>query len=76
MTMPYSVEYFNERVLDEIEDWPVSVLADYARLVALLSSALVAVRASAGLCAVTSSVSGWSFSTPSSRRRRRRRSET
>ena len=34
--MPYSVEYFNKRVLAEIEDWPVSVLADYARLVELL----------------------------------------
>lgn len=27
MTVPYSVEYFNERVLAEIEDWPVGVLA-------------------------------------------------
>lgn len=36
MTVPYSVEYFNERVLAEIEDWPVGVLADYARLVELL----------------------------------------
>lgn len=34
--MPYSVEYFNERVLAEIEGWPVGVLADYARLVELL----------------------------------------
>ena len=34
--MPYSVEYFNERVLAEIEGWPVRVLADYARLVELL----------------------------------------
>ncbi len=34
--MPYSVEYFNERVLAEIERWPVGVLADYARLVELL----------------------------------------
>jgi len=32
----YSVEYFNERVLAEIEEWPVDVLADYARLVELL----------------------------------------
>jgi len=32
----YSVEYFNERVLAEIEGWPVGVLADYARLVELL----------------------------------------
>jgi phage-related protein len=34
--MPYSVEYFNERVLAEIEGWPVGVLADYARRVELL----------------------------------------
>ena len=31
--MPYSLEYFNERVLAEIERWPVGVLADYARIV-------------------------------------------
>lgn len=34
--MPYSVDYFNRRVLDEIESWPVGVLADYARLIELL----------------------------------------
>ncbi len=34
--MPYSIEYFNRAVLDEIESWPVGVLADYARLVELL----------------------------------------
>jgi phage-related protein len=34
--MPYSVEYFNERVVAEIERWPVGILADYARLVELL----------------------------------------
>ena len=34
--MPYSVDYFNRRVLDEIESWPVDVLADYARLIELL----------------------------------------
>jgi len=34
--MPHSVEYFNERVLAEIEGWPVGVLADHARLVELL----------------------------------------
>jgi len=32
----YSVEYFNRRVLEEIESWPVGILADYARLVELL----------------------------------------
>ena len=34
--MPYSLEYFNERVLAEIERWPVGVLADYVRIVELL----------------------------------------
>jgi phage-related protein len=34
--MPYVVEYFNQRVLEDIESWPVGVLADYARLVELL----------------------------------------
>jgi len=29
--MPYSIEYFNERVLADIEAWPVGILADYAR---------------------------------------------
>ncbi len=33
--MPYTVDYFNQRVRDEIESWPVGVLADYARLVEL-----------------------------------------
>ena len=35
--MPYRVEYHNERVLAEIERWPVGILADYARLVELLA---------------------------------------
>jgi phage-related protein len=34
--MAYSVEYFHSRVRDEIESWPVGILADYARLVELL----------------------------------------
>jgi hypothetical protein len=34
--MPYSVKYFNERVLAEIEGWPDGLLAEYARLVELL----------------------------------------
>lgn len=34
--MPYSIEYFNQRVLDEIESWPVGILADYARLAEML----------------------------------------
>jgi phage-related protein len=33
----YSVEYFNRGVLDEVESWPVGILADSARLVELLA---------------------------------------
>ena len=35
--MAFQIEYFHERVLAEIESWPVDVLADYARLVELLA---------------------------------------
>ncbi|MCL2644952.1 MAG: type II toxin-antitoxin system RelE/ParE family toxin [Betaproteobacteria bacterium] len=35
--MPYVIDYFHERVLREIESWPVDVLADYAHLVELLA---------------------------------------
>ena len=35
--MAFEIEYFHERVLAEIESWPVDVLADYARLAELLS---------------------------------------
>jgi phage-related protein len=35
--MAFEIEYFHERVLAEIESWPVDVLADYARLVELLA---------------------------------------
>ena len=35
--MAFEIEYFDERVLAEIESWPVDVLADYARLVELLA---------------------------------------
>ena len=34
--MPYTVEYFHPKVRDEIESWPVGIVADYARLVELL----------------------------------------
>ncbi|MBW6469215.1 MAG: type II toxin-antitoxin system RelE/ParE family toxin [Coriobacteriia bacterium] len=34
--MSYAVEYFNQRVMDEIESWPVGILADYARVIKLL----------------------------------------
>jgi len=34
--MTFQVEYFHEKVLLEIESWPVDMLADYARLVELL----------------------------------------
>jgi phage-related protein len=32
----YFVDYYSQHVLDEIESWPVGILADYARLVELL----------------------------------------
>ncbi|MBE7417016.1 MAG: type II toxin-antitoxin system RelE/ParE family toxin [Ideonella sp.] len=35
--MAFEIEYFHERVLSEIQSWPVDVLADYARLVELLA---------------------------------------
>ena len=35
--MAYEIEYFHPRVLAEIESWPVDILADYARLVELLT---------------------------------------
>lgn len=34
--MAFSVEYYHPKILAEIEDWPVEVLADYARLLELL----------------------------------------
>lgn len=34
--MSYHVEYYNRRVLREIESWPADLLADYARLIELL----------------------------------------
>jgi len=34
--MAFAVEYFHERVLAEIESWPIDVVADYARLVELV----------------------------------------
>lgn len=35
--MAFEIEYFHERVLAEVQSWPVDVLADYARLVELLA---------------------------------------
>jgi phage-related protein len=35
--MTYQIDYYHQRVLAEIESWPVDVLADYARLVELLA---------------------------------------
>ena len=35
--MAFEIEYFHSRVLDEIESWPVDMLADYARLIELLT---------------------------------------
>jgi phage-related protein len=34
--MAYSIEYFNPRVLAEIESWPADILADYARIAELV----------------------------------------
>jgi len=34
--IPFDVEYFHPRVQGEIEDWPVGILADFARLIGLL----------------------------------------
>ena len=34
--MPYSIDYFHPKVKEEIESWPVGIVADYARLVDLL----------------------------------------
>ncbi len=34
--MAFEITYFHERVLAEVESWPVEVLADYARLLELL----------------------------------------
>ena len=36
MSVAFEIKYFHERVLTEVESWPVDVLADYARLVELL----------------------------------------
>jgi len=35
--VPYAVEYYNDRVLADIEAWPVGILAEYARIVELLT---------------------------------------
>ena len=35
--MAYEIDYFHQRVLTEIEAWPVDVLADYARPIELLA---------------------------------------
>jgi len=42
--MPFTVEYFNNRVLANVEAWPVDVLADYARLVELIAEHGLALR--------------------------------
>jgi len=34
--VPYSIDYFHTKVKEEIESWPVGIMADYARLVELL----------------------------------------
>jgi phage-related protein len=35
--MAFQIDYFHQRVLEEVESWPVDVLADYLRLVELLA---------------------------------------
>jgi phage-related protein len=35
--MAFQINYFHQRVLAEIESWPVDVVADYARLIELLA---------------------------------------
>jgi phage-related protein len=35
--MPFAIEYFNQKVLDEVESWPVELAAEYARLIELLT---------------------------------------
>ena len=35
--MSFEIHYFHERVHAEVQSWPVEVLADYARLVELLT---------------------------------------
>jgi len=34
--VPFTVQYYNDRVLAEVESWPAGILADYARLIELL----------------------------------------
>ena len=35
--MTFEIHYFHDRVYEEAQSWPVDVLADYARLVELLT---------------------------------------
>lgn len=34
--MGYDIEYFHQRIMDDIARWPTSIRADYARIVELL----------------------------------------
>jgi phage-related protein len=34
--MTYSIDYYNERVLDDVLRWPAGIRSDYARLIDLL----------------------------------------
>ncbi len=36
--MAFEISYFHNRVLAEVESWPVDILADYARLIELLTA--------------------------------------
>jgi phage-related protein len=35
--VPFAIQYYNNRVLAEVESWPAGILADYARLIELLA---------------------------------------
>lgn len=35
--MAFDIQYFHERVYAEVPSWPVDVMADYARLIELLT---------------------------------------
>jgi hypothetical protein len=42
--MNYTIEYFHARIKTEIESWPDSLLADFARIVELIMELRIARR--------------------------------
>ena len=44
LTMNYTIEYFHARIKTEIESWPDSLLADFARIVELIMELRIARR--------------------------------